>query len=425
GALAPCREFFHRDGRLVNQPFTWGWIASIALVTASSVWLGLFAYKHVQYENELWWSFGFDKDASRFLRAAFGSVTLLFLFAIFELFRPAKPAAAFATVAELDKAAVIVAASPRTAANLALLGDKRLLFSADETAFIMYGTQGHSWISMGDPVGAPDQFDDLVWSFRTHCDRYEALPVFYQVEADHLPLYLDHGLSLLKIGEEAQVPLADFALEGSVRKQLRQTQNRYQKLDCTFEILDYGQVADRIGELREVSDEWLREKNAAEKGFSLGNFTEDYIKRFPTAVIWQQGRIIAFANLWAGSNHEEMSVDLMRYRSNAPAGVMEHLFIELMLWGREHGYRYFSLGMAPLSGLDNRPLAPLWHRVGGLVFRHGEHFYNFEGLRNYKDKFHPEWRPKYIAAPGGFHVTRVLGDVATLISGGVRGLITR
>ncbi len=68
---------------------------------------------------------------------------------------------------------------------------------------------------------------------------------------------------------------------------------------------------------------------------------------------------------------------------------MDYLFIELMSWGREQGYRWFNLGMAPLSGLDRHPLAPAWHRVGNFVFRHGEHFYNFEGLRRYKAKFDP------------------------------------
>jgi len=43
---------------------------------------------------------------------------------------------------------------------------------------------------------------------------------------------------------------------------------------------------------------------------------------------------------------------------------MDYLFIELMLWGRQAGYRWFNLGMAPLSGLEAHPLAPAWHRVG-------------------------------------------------------------
>ena len=110
---------------------------------------------------------------------------------------------------------------------------------------------------------------------------------------------------------------------------------------------------------------------------------------------------------------------------SAPAEVMEFLLIELMLWGKGEGYRWFNLGMAPLSGLEDRMLAPFWNRVGAFVYRHSERFYHFQGLREYKEKFHPEWTPKYLAYPGGLALPRILGDIATLIAGGVRGVIAK
>jgi phosphatidylglycerol lysyltransferase len=115
----------------------------------------------------------------------------------------------------------------------------------------------------------------------------------------------------------------------------------------------------------------------------------------------------------------------MRFGPDAPHGAMDFLFAELILWGQAQGYAQFSLGMAPLSGLEEHPLAPVWHRVGNLVFRYGEHFYNFSGLRRYKAKFVPVWLPRYLASPGGFALPRVLLDVSALISGGVRGLWSR
>ena len=120
-----------------------------------------------------------------------------------------------------------------------------------------------------------------------------------------------------------------------------------------------------------------------------------------------------------------MSIDLMRHLSGASGAVMDFLFIELMLWGAQQGYAQFNLGMAPLSGLETHPLAPLWHRLGTLLYRHGEHFYNFQGLRVYKAKFAPRWQPKYLMAPGGLGLPAVLLDVAALISGGLKGLVWR
>ncbi|WP_269851550.1 phosphatidylglycerol lysyltransferase domain-containing protein [Methanosarcina horonobensis] len=125
--------------------------------------------------------------------------------------------------------------------------------------------------------------------------------------------------------------------------------------------------------------------------------------------------MVAFTNIWAGAGTEEFSIDLMRYKSSAPA--MDYLFVKLILWGKENGYKRFSLGMAPLSGLENRQFAPLWHKVGSLIFANGDYIYNYKGLRAYKEKFNPVWSPKYIALPTGFKKSLALKDIATLISG--------
>jgi phosphatidylglycerol lysyltransferase len=116
---------------------------------------------------------------------------------------------------------------------------------------------------------------------------------------------------------------------------------------------------------------------------------------------------------------------LMRHLPSAPNGIMDYLFVELMLWGKQQGYDWFSLGMAPMSGLEDRELAPLWHKLGTFVFRHGEHFYNFQGLRQYKDKFDPVWESKYLACPRGFMLPRIMANLATLISGGMKGVVAK
>jgi phosphatidylglycerol lysyltransferase len=111
-----------------------------------------------------------------------------------------------------------------------------------------------------------------------------------------------------------------------------------------------------------------------------------------------------------------LSVDLMRHVADAPKGTMDFLFIELFLWGQAHGHARFSLGMAPLSGLAEHRLAGRWNRIANLIARHGERFYGFSGLRRFKSKFDPIWRPRYLAAPGGMHLPAALLDVTRLIS---------
>jgi phosphatidylglycerol lysyltransferase len=81
--------------------------------------------------------------------------------------------------------------------------------------------------------------------------------------------------------------------------------------------------------------------------------------------------------------------------------------------------------MAPLAGLDDRPLAPMMSRVGNLLFERGEEIYNFQGVRRYKDKYDPVWQSRYIAAPHKWTLPILMADVGLLSSGGMAALAKR
>jgi phosphatidylglycerol lysyltransferase len=423
--LGVSRARFYRRSSILEEPFSVEWIASIAVVVGLAVWLAIISYQDVPYEHDLWWQFAFDEDASRVARAVLMSVLVTAGYALWSLLSPAHPDQAPATAEEIERAAEIVARSSDTFANLVLLGDKKLLFDEAGDAFIMFQRSGSSLIAMGDPVGNRQRFPRLAWAFRELCDRAAKRPVFYQASAEMLPLYLDLGMSLAKLGEEARVKLTDFSLEGPKRGDLRNEHRRALRDGASFKVLTPDEVSEHIEELQAISDEWLIEKSTGEKGFSVGRFDRAYVQRFPHACVVRGGKIVAFATLWRTRSKEELSVDLMRYGKNAPRGTMDYLFIELMLWGKHEGYRWFNLGMAPLAGLEKHPMAPFWHKLGIMVRRYGGTFYNFEGLRRYKEKFAPEWRPRYLASPGGLAVPGVALDAAALIAGGIREVISK
>ncbi|HSY47320.1 MAG TPA: bifunctional lysylphosphatidylglycerol flippase/synthetase MprF [Thermoanaerobaculia bacterium] len=420
-ALIASRRHFYRKAALVNEGFGPGWITAIILVVLSSAWLGFFSYKHVEYSGDLWWHFSFRADAPRFLRASVGVLGVLLLFSIQRLLRPAPEEPDPPRIEEIERAAAIISHEKNSQTNLALLGDKPLLFSPSGNAFLMYGVEGRSWIAMGDPVGEEDEKQELIWQFRELCDLHAGWPVFYEVQRQNMHFYLDLGLTLVKIGEQGRVNLEEFSLEGAKRKWMRYTLRRVEAEGCRFEIIDPEPVME---ELRAISDSWLAEKRTREKGFSLGFFSEEYIRRCRVAVVRRGDRIVAFSNLWHGAE-AELSGDLMRHLPDAPAGVMDYMFVNLLLQAKEQGYHWFNLGMAPLSGLENRALGTLWNRVGALAYRFGENFYNFQGVRQYKEKFDPVWEPMYLASPGGFALPRILTNLTALISGGLRGVISK
>jgi phosphatidylglycerol lysyltransferase len=419
-ALVSARAQFHRRASFLEERFSAGWTASLIVAIGLTVWLGFLAHRHVNYDNDLWWRFALDANAPRMLRASLLIVMLAAFFGLWRLLRPARPRAASISPEALAQAELVVEKSPESDARLALLGDKHLIFNERRNAFIMYGISGRSWVAMGDPVGPMTEYEELAWDFRERCDRFGAWPVFYQVSPDHLPLYVDLGLSFSKLGEEARVDLGAFALDGAARAHLRQSHRKVAREEVEFAMIAPAEVVRQMAELRRVSDAWLESRHEVEKGFSLGFFSERYLARFPAALVRRAGRIVAFANVWETAGCEELSVDLMRYSDEAPKGVMDFLFVELMLWGKARGFKWFNLGMAPLAGLEDRRLAPAWHKFGRLVYRWGEDFYNFEGLKRYKEKFLPEWRPRYLAAPGGLALPRILLDVTSLIASGSR-----
>jgi phosphatidylglycerol lysyltransferase len=422
--LASARSRFRRRASLIDQHYSSAWVVAFFLVLLTAAWLVLFAYRHLPYDNELWWEFAFHASAPRSLRASLLAVIFAAAYGLWRVLRPARPPFAAPREQDLQRVAELIEKGEDTTANLALLGDKNLLFNKDRTACIMFQSSGSSWVAMGDPIGPAELGEELAWEFLEDCDGMAVSPVFYQVTPERLPLYIDLGLTLSKLGEEARVPLETFSLEGPARSDLRQTYRRAGRDGATFEMIGRGDVPKILPDLRAVSDAWLAEKNTAEKRFSLGFFEERYIAHFDIGVVRYKGAVVAFANLWRGGSIE-LSVDLMRYNEAAPKGVVDYMLIECMLWGKAQGFRWFNLGMAPLSGLEEHALAPAWHKLGRMVQRYGETFYNFEGLRKFKEKFDPVWRPRYLAAPDGFAMAGALLDVTALISGGVRNVLRK
>jgi len=419
--LLPFRKQFYRQASLWTHRFTLEWWILLVSLAAVATWVGFFTARHIPYQKELWWEFSYEGDAPRFLRALAGAGCLFVVVALAQALRPRRPRVAPVgpPAAALE---ALVAGSSYAGSALAWLPDKQILLSENGQCGLMFADQGRSRIVMSDPLGDSSAADDLLWQFVEQAQDEGMRPVFYQISSAEMPRFVDMGFRLFKLGEEACVPLKTFTLEGVEARKLRQTRSRFLRSGFTFALWEPAMVATHLEPLRAVSDAWLLEHKAGEKQFSLGCFEDSFVKRFPAAVVLSaEGVPVAFATVWATEDKEELSVDMMRHRADtAPGSVMESLFIELMLWGQANGYHYFNLGMAPLSGLSTNPLAPLWARMANRLFHKGGGLYNFQGLRAFKQKFQPEWEPRYLAVQSAWSVPSALLDVTSLIGGGLR-----
>ncbi|OCG01475.1 bifunctional lysylphosphatidylglycerol flippase/synthetase MprF [Gilliamella sp. wkB112] len=418
--LIKFRHAFYRKNHLRVIPFSFKFFAICFCMLAMFVWVILFIYQDVPYSHSLWWQFELDSRVPRALRAALGSFILLSCIMLFWLFRPALPILTKPNKPQLAKAYQIILASKQPEGGLAMCGDKSLLFNESETSFIMYSRRGRSMVALYDPIGDISERADLIWEFRDLCDQHRLRPVFYQVKAANLPFYMDIGLRTIKLGEEALVNLKKFDLNSKGYKDLRYTWNRGQRDGLSLVFYPPGTAP--FDELKVVSDTWLKNKHAKEKQFSLGSFSKQYLDNFTIAAIKYQNRIIAFVNLLETQQCYSASIDLMRVLQDIPKLTMEFLMVGLILHYQEKGFKYFSLGMVPLAGMQRRRGAPLIQRLGALVFRRGGRFYNFQGLRRFKEKFATQWEPRYMAVPAGLDPLVALLDTTMLISGGITGL---
>lgn len=416
--LLVSRRRFRRPASLFRQPFTLGWMISIAMVLTIAFWVLFFAFRNVPYSRDLWWQFEFDENAPRALRATLGATLLAAGIGLWQLLRLAPGRTGRPSAADMEMAARIVRGQERSSAVLAMMGDKSFLFSPDQRSFLMYVQRGRSWVALYDPVGPRADWPELIARFVAMAHAQGGRAAFYQVRPDNLPLYLDAGLKLLKLGEEACVCLHDFNLQGPRQTHLRYALRRGERDGLAIELVSPEQIGALLPTLRAISDAWLKCHRVRERGFSVATFDAAYLATQSVMLVRQNGVPVAFTSFMTTDLLTEATVGVMRHTPDASPYAMEYLFTKLALHLREAGFQNMSLGVVPLSGLAATPLASLWHRIGHLLWDHGGRLYNFRGLRTFKSKFHPVWEPRYLAASGVFGPFLALADVAVRPGGG-------
>ncbi|WP_009631155.1 phosphatidylglycerol lysyltransferase domain-containing protein [Synechocystis sp. PCC 7509] len=284
--------------------------------------------------------------------------------------------------------------------RLALLEDKSYYFSPTGESAIAYVAKGRSAIALGDPIGANTDVKEAIIGFQHFCDRNDWYPAFYQTLPDNLDLYKSLGFRVLQIGEEAIVNLATFSLTGKANQNLRTAINRLTKTGHKIEFYTPPIADSLLVQLKEVSNEWLQLTKGGEKHFSVGWFTDEYVRGLHIAVVHSHGNICAFASVFPAYQGKQVSVDLMRRRLEVENGTMEFLFASMLQHFQQLGYDSFNLGLSALAGVGDTKGSP--HLEQGLRYlsAHLSKFYNFKGLHSFKDKFQPQWQPRYLVYPG-------------------------
>ncbi len=279
----------------------------------------------------------------------------------------------------------------------ALLPDKRYLWggTAGQEWGIAYRVVGRQALAMGDPFGDPEKVAEAIAAFQAHCRRMGWTAAFYQVTPSALDAYHQAGLRAVKVGEDAQIHLPDFALAGKRFKNLRNDLRRIEKAGVRLE--EYGPDAPPdvmvVEEMAAISAGWRRAHRAREGTFAMGGFdpASDLFRESRTFVArdGEGGRMLAFATfvpIFGAGETRGWALDLMRRRADALHGVMDFLVVSAAQVFQAEGAALLSLGLSPLAGAGGTGEAPALAHIRRFLFLRLSRVYNFQGLHTFKSQ---------------------------------------
>lgn len=239
-------------------------------------------------------------------------------------------------------------------AALAFLGDKYLYWyqeDGQDKVVFQFAIENNKCVVMSDPLAHLGYLEKGLSQFLAEAENANISVIFYEVNQETTLLLHEYGYDFMKFGETAQVSLDEFTTEGKHGKKFRTVVNKLENKGYQFQVLQPPFDKKMLNTLKEISDSWLDGRQ--EKGFSLGYFDEKYIQLAPIALVSdEEDNIQAFVTFLASNGPNEASIDLMRYDlKTAPNGIMDYLFVKLLLHFKEEGVTFFDLGMAPLSNV--------------------------------------------------------------------------
>ena len=289
-------------------------------------------------------------------------------------------------------------------ANLGFLPSNQVLVDKELSTAAIFKENSYYILMLGDPVGNKENFFPFIKKIHDYATSIGKELIFYQTTTENIHIYTEFNYTLFNLGEEGELDVTTFKTSGNKGKVFRQLLNKQEQEELSFQI--EPSTPELLKEIKPVSDEWLGIRK--EMTFSLGNFDEDYLLKQDIATLRDKNnRVIAFSSMMPAYVDGKISVDLIRWKEHPSIQMMDLLYLDLILWAKENGYTIFNLGMAPLSSTFEKSNG-LLGTVTTSIYHNSSSLYSFKGLRNYKNKYKPNWQPRYLVYPRRLLVSQAL-----------------
>lgn len=348
-----------------------------------------------------------DPFARHFLYSINFSGFLSIAFLIFTLVRSYKPKHNFS-----DEELILAKELLKSYGNSSMdyfktYQDKLIFFSETKKAFIAYRIAGNYGVALENPVAEnPEELRNIIAEFDLFCYKNGLKNIYYRVPENSLDLYQSLKKKSLFLGQEGVINLNTFNLEGGTKRSIRNAIKKVTDSGFKATIHTPPLKDGLLQKVKSVSDEWLHSTGRHEIIFSQGMFLWDELKHQTIITVESpEEKIIAFLNIISDYAKNEATYDLIRKTKDAPNGVMDFILVELFNYMKSLNYGYVNIGFAPISGLDDPHTFP--ERSMNFAYKKIKSFSRFKGLREYKEKFEPEWHNQYLIYQNDYDLIQV------------------
>jgi len=293
--------------------------------------------------------------------------------------------------------------------------DKLLFFNEGKTCFISYKVSGNFAVILENPVAANyEVMMNSLKAFYKYCSDNGLKSISFRVPSESLDVYKRLGKKWLYLGQEAVVDLRTFSLQGGDKKRIRNALNKVTESGFKAHIYEAPLKEGLMQKLKAVSDDWLLDMERQELVFSQGMFHWNEIKNQTVIVVEnEEEKIVGFLNIIPDYAKDEGTYDLVRKTGDAPNGVIDFLIIELFNYLKQRNIQYVNLGFAPLSGIETPE--DITERSMKFAYEKIKSFSHYKGLREYKEKFTPDWHDKYLIYEHDFDLLKIPALLSRII----------
>lgn len=273
-------------------------------------------------------------------------------------------------------------------------------FAPTVDAVVGYVRANGRRIAAGAPICSKENLSEAAAGFETDAANSGELVCYFCAEARLEALYAEAEThSKLLIGAQPVWQPKNWAKIIETNKSLRAQLNRAR--NKSVGVTEWSVEKARNNPLLvECLREWLASKGLPPLKFLVEPDTLSRLADRRVFVAECGGRVVGFLLLSPVAQRSGWLFEQFIHRpGSAPNGTVELMIDAAMRAIAADGCEYATLGLAPLSKrADIKPFRnPLWLRfILAWMRKHGQRFYNFDGLDAFKAKLQPgHWEPVF------------------------------